>query len=165
MSCQLHHQIFLFKSKSDVFLHCPCPLSVTFTALCTCKSTHICVWSWRNLSAHMSGTMAQSFSWSSSWQSWKKMIDGRLRKKVSCEWKNDDMFRNLLSVLTFDLAFFVEADHCLAKICAEMRGETERGFIYVYFQTSFKCDDFYTVYNLYIFFFLTYNASVNIISV
>lgn len=39
-------------------------------------------------------------------------------------------------MLTLDLAFFVEADRCLAKVCAEMGRETERGFVYVYFQTS-----------------------------
>lgn len=39
----------------------------------------------------------------------------------------------------FDLAFFVEADRCLAKVCAEVGRETERGFACVNFQTSFKC--------------------------
>lgn len=42
-------------------------------------------------------------------------------------------------MLSFDLAFFVEADRCLGKVCAEMGRETERGFVYVYFQTSFEC--------------------------
>lgn len=49
------------------------------------------------------------------------------------------MFLSPLSALTFDLAFFAEADRCLAKVCAEMKRETERGFIYGYFQTSSKC--------------------------
>lgn len=85
-------------------------------ALCAC-----CTRCRRNLSARVSATIEQSFP-SRSWESWGQMIDGSLCKRGRWEARH-------IPELTFDLAFFVEAD-CLARFGAEKDHGMAIGFVY-----------------------------------
>lgn len=127
----------------------------------------ICIWSRRNLSAHVSRPMEQSFSLTleltvmEANDRWAITQKGNMGMKEWWHIPEPPVCANLW------FGFLCWSSCCLVKVCAEMGRETPRHFVYVYFQTSFECVlAFCRLFTTCIcsFFKSTYNYPVNRIS-